>query len=36
VKIESKEVVGDIVDEVINVVSGYEKQLKELAETTIH
>jgi len=33
VKIESKEVVGDIVDEVINVVSGYEKQLKELAET---
>ena len=31
-KVESKEVVGDIVDEVINVVSGYEKQLRELAE----
>ena len=29
---ESKEVVGDIADEVINVVSGYEKQLRELAE----
>lgn len=31
-KVESKEVVGDIVDEVINVVSGYEKQLRELAK----
>lgn len=31
-KIESKEVVGDAVNEVVNVVSGYEKQLRELAE----
>jgi len=29
---ESKEVVGDVVNEVINVVSGYEKRLRELAE----
>lgn len=29
---DSKEVVGDVVNELINTVSGYEKQLRELAE----
>ena len=31
-KTESKEVVGDVANEVVNVVSGYEKQLRELVE----
>ena len=31
-KIDSKEVEGDVVNEVVSVVSGYEKQLRELAE----
>jgi len=29
---ESKEVVGDVVNEVVNIVNEYEKQLRELAE----
>jgi len=29
---ESKEVVGDVVNEVVNVACGYEKQLRELSE----
>ena len=31
-RVESKEVVGDVVDEIVKVISEYEKQLRELAE----